>query len=114
MFGKKLSDEHRHKCGNAFRGKTRPDHAILMSGANNPMYGKTGHSHGLVNRALKNKGKTYEEIFGEEKAAELRKSFSENRRGKSHNLKTVICPYCNKSGSGPNMTRYHFNNCKVK
>ena len=22
------------------------------------------------------------------------------------------CPYCNLIGSGPNMTRYHFNNCK--
>lgn len=27
---------------------------------------------------------------------------------------TRICPYCNKSGKGSNMTRYHFNNCKNK
>ena len=25
-----------------------------------------------------------------------------------------ICPYCKKIGKGPNMTRYHFNNCKNK
>ena len=30
------------------------------------------------------------------------------------NLKTVICPHCNVSGKGGNMTRYHFNNCKFK
>lgn len=27
-------------------------------------------------------------------------------------LKTKVCPYCGISGSGGNMTRYHFDNCK--
>lgn len=27
---------------------------------------------------------------------------------------TLTCLYCNKSGRGPNMTRYHFSNCKHK
>jgi group I intron endonuclease len=26
----------------------------------------------------------------------------------------VTCPYCSKSGKGPNMTRYHFKNCKKR
>lgn len=26
----------------------------------------------------------------------------------------VICPHCRKNGSGPNMKRYHFDNCKSK
>jgi hypothetical protein len=26
----------------------------------------------------------------------------------------VTCPHCNLSGKGPNMNRYHFNNCKGK
>ena len=30
-----------------------------------------------------------------------------------HTLVEKICPHCNKVGSGPNMTRYHFNNCKM-
>jgi hypothetical protein len=28
------------------------------------------------------------------------------------NKTTLICPHCNKEGKGPNMYRYHFNNCK--
>jgi hypothetical protein len=28
--------------------------------------------------------------------------------------KVKICPHCKVSGGGPNMTRYHFNNCKNK
>lgn len=35
-------------------------------------------------------------------------------RGKQYNMQTVICPYCNKVGSGGNMTRYHFDNCRIK
>ena len=31
--------------------------------------------------------------------------------GKKVNYPNVTCPHCNKSGKGPNMTRYHFNNC---
>lgn len=33
-------------------------------------------------------------------------------KGIAHNLKKVECPHCAKEGSGPNMTRYHFDNCK--
>lgn len=25
-----------------------------------------------------------------------------------------ICPFCSKEGGGPNMGRYHFDNCKFK
>lgn len=31
----------------------------------------------------------------------------------SHNLKIKICPHCGLEGSGPNMTRYHFDKCKA-
>ncbi|YP_010844128.1 homing endonuclease [Salmonella phage KM16] len=26
----------------------------------------------------------------------------------------IVCPHCGKKGAGPNMTRYHFDNCKSK
>lgn len=32
----------------------------------------------------------------------------------SKKRKTQICPYCSLIGSGSNMSRYHFNNCKLK
>lgn len=33
--------------------------------------------------------------------------------GIKHTLLEVVCPHCSKVGAGPNMTRYHFTNCKV-
>ncbi len=30
------------------------------------------------------------------------------------NYETLVCPHCGKSGKGPNMQRYHFDNCKIK
>lgn len=35
-------------------------------------------------------------------------------KGIKHNLKEKTCPHCSKIGKGPNMSRYHFDNCKVK
>ena len=54
------------------------------------------------------------------RSAEFKKTLSEKLTGRSygkgvkHNLKEVTCPYCNKIGKGPNMTRYHFDKCKEK
>ena len=46
-----------------------------------------------------------------------RRKLSGNRpplnKGKRYTMKTVVCPHCNKVGSGGNMSRYHFNNCKT-
>lgn len=114
MFGRILTPIERYKCGNAFRGKKRPEHSIKMQGSRNPMYGKNEHTHGLRNRAQENLGKTYEEIFGEHKAAKIKAEMSKNRLGKPHNLIKRSCPHCGKVGSGPNMTRYHFDKCKDK
>jgi hypothetical protein len=35
-------------------------------------------------------------------------------KGIKHNLVEKTCPHCQKVGNGPNMTRYHFNNCKIQ
>ena len=48
-----------------------------------------------VGIGVKNKGKTYKK----------RKEYTRKNT-------TSSCPHCNKSGSTPNMKRYHFNNCK--
>lgn len=37
-----------------------------------------------------------------------------NPNYKKRVLKPVICPHCGKEGTGPNMTRWHFDNCKFK
>ena len=51
-------------------------------------------------------------MFGKKHKESSRKKISESRKGKV--FEKVICPYCKKEGGGPNMTRYHFNNCKYK
>jgi hypothetical protein len=114
MYKKIHSKEARYKCGNAFRGKKRQDHSEKMKGENNPMYGKSYHTYGIVKKAKENKGKTFEEIHGEEKGKNLKKKLSLSQKGKKHNLKGVQCPHCSLEGSGPNMTRYHFDKCKKK
>jgi hypothetical protein len=37
-----------------------------------------------------------------------------HNKGKKYNMKKRECTSCGKIGCGPNMTRYHFENCKLK
>lgn len=113
MFGKTLTAEQKYRCGNAFRGKKRPDHSEALKGSLNPMFGKTYQTYGILERAKANSGKSLEEIFGD-RAIEIRAKLSVSHKGKKHTLKEIQCPKCSKIGRGPNMSRYHFNNCKVK
>jgi hypothetical protein len=34
--------------------------------------------------------------------------------GNKYKINIVVCPYCNLKGSKSMLTRYHFNNCKLK
>lgn len=114
MFGQKLSEDERYRCGNAFRGKKRPEHSERMKGENNPRFGQTEHTHGLKSHAKMLKGKTFDEIYGIERADELRKHLSESQKNRIHDLKKRTCPRCGLTGCGPNMTRYHFNKCDLQ
>lgn len=107
------TEETRYRKGWS-RGKKRPDQSVAMAGERNPMYGQSRHTHGVVAYAKSTKGKTYEEIHGAEAAAVLRSTLAESQRGKKHRLRLVTCPHCSKTGAGPNMTRYHFGNCRKK
>ena len=87
--GYKLSKESREKISKAHKGIglgiKRPDHAERMKGENNPFYGRT-HSPETVAKIIAankgktphNKGKTYEEQFGKEKAMELKQKCINN------------------------------------
>lgn len=69
MTGKKHTEE------------AKLNHSIAMSGQNNGMYGRshTKESRELMSKTPKStKGKTYEEIYGIEKATELKKIRSEH------------------------------------
>ena len=57
-----------------------------------------------------NVGKTHD--WSDERKQNQSKRMHGNTYGKGkHTLKEVICPNCGKHGSGPNMSRYHFDKC---
>ena len=66
-----------------------------------------GHAKG---KRWYNDGKKDYHIFPEEALF----NFVEGRIFKERNMEIKICPYCGKCGSGGNMSRYHFDNCKNK
>ena len=59
-------------------------------------------------------GKTYDEIFGPEKAARIKEKSSNTQKGRPCNNPMVICPHCSLNGPSGAMTRWHFNNCRSK
>lgn len=83
MFGKTLTAEERYNRGSSFRGKKRPDHSEKMTGEGNPAFGKNKHTKTIVALSKSNAGKTYEEIHGKEKSAEIKNKLSESSRGVS-------------------------------
>lgn len=101
-LGKKESDETRNRKSIAHTGKpsgmlgkhhSEETKAILsIKSKNNPNCLRTGMIHTDDSKLL----------------------MSISRKGKSKILKEVQCIHCNIIGKGPNMTRYHFNNCKKK
>ena len=72
-----------------------------VSGKNNPNYGKHQTDETKL-KVLKAKAVNMEQT---------KKNISKAKKG--YKYKIVICPHCNFEGGGPNMSRYHFNNCKV-
>ena len=68
---------------------------------------QTGKNHSDEHKAKNsaaNKGKTRTE--------ESKKKMSDWQKGVPKRIEQ--CPHCNKSGGVSNMTRYHFDNCKLK
>lgn len=71
----------------------------------------------------KNKGKVRSQEFkdkcrenakGRKVSEETKLKISEIKLGKKLNMVTRTCPHCGVVGSGANMSRYHFDNCKEK
>nr|NDG06050.1 hypothetical protein [Oxalobacteraceae bacterium] len=63
--------------------------------------------------SLKKKGKSYDEIFGKEKAKEMRLRRSQEQLGQKRGpQEKITCPHCRQSGGKGIMKRWHFENCK--
>lgn len=97
------------------RERNAKNHSVRMKGELNPFYNKTHSADTKAVMSARKKGKTYEEIFGEEKAAEMRarrSAESQGRvRGKQH---LTECPHCGAVGGYSVMGRWHGDNCKTK
>jgi hypothetical protein len=90
-IGSKHTDETKKKMSEKRLGKKHTEETIDKIRKSN-----TGNKN-WVNKTHKEESKI---------------KISEALRGKKRSMTTVTCPHCNISGAGPNMSRYHFDNCK--
>lgn len=115
---KKLMSQTRTGEGNSFYGKKHVNPKKCTS------YGMLNKKHSeetkekMSKSAMGKPGTNNGKVFGP-RTEEQRKRISEATKKAMKNLpkrvhKKVCCPYCNKEGGGSNMTRYHFDNCKLK
>ena len=79
---------------------------------------KYGTEYACQSEEIKEKiKKTNTEKYGVDhpnKTPEARKMLSERAKQMRANEPILTCPHCGLSGKGPNMKRYHFDNCKKK
>jgi len=116
QLGRKHSKETRLKMSNAHKGK-------IVSEETRIKLRKPRNYTDKIKQKISNthKGKIVSEetrlkISNANKGRLMSKEWKNNisKALKGKKWEVVICPYCNKSGGKPLMTRYHFNNCKFK
>ena len=117
-LSKPKSEEHRKKLKAhldekrvipEWSEKRKLDQSIRMSGNENPNYGKSDHNGALELQkiAKSRKGKTREELYGKEKAEEMRMKCVRPK------VERIPCIHCKKYIKGPAyMEKFHGNNCK--
>jgi hypothetical protein len=141
QYGKILSQETKDKISKTnkvlFLGEKNPMYGIKLIGENNGMFGKK-HSPEAIEKIKKSKTGENNSIYGKvwindgNKQKYIEKSnieeFKSNgwilgrlndttekikQKIKGFKYNQVTCNKCGKIGSGPNMKRYHFENCKI-
>ena len=88
-------------------------HSVRMSGENNPFFGSRHTAETLSKMSAAKKGKSYEEIFGQEYAKQMREKRSAEqlgiKKGKQH---LTTCVYCGTVGGFGIMKRWHGDKCR--
>ena len=88
-------------------------HSKRFSGENNSFYNQKHTKESLKSMSDAKKGKSYEKIFGEEYAKEMRLRRSNEQQGKIKGPQDKsTCPHCGTTGGKRIMNRWHFDRCK--
>ena len=87
----------------ALTGRKRPEHSALLTGVP-----KTDEHKKNISLSLKQYERTAEH------SANISKGKLGKKLTKPRVYEEYTCPHCGTIGKGPNMSRYHFENCKHK
>ena len=88
-------------------------HRERFSGENNPFYNQKHTNDTLKAMSVAKKGKSYEEIFGESYAKEMRLKRSQEQLGRKKGKQQIVkCNYCDVIGGTGIMKRWHGKKCK--
>jgi hypothetical protein len=95
------------------REQNAKNHSIRMKGELNPFHNKKHSDITKEVMSAKKKGKSYEEIFGADKAKEMRERRRSESLGKIKGpQEKIICPHCGTEGGVGIMKRWHGDKCK--
>lgn len=116
-YGRKYppkSEETRRKLSEALKGKTGWNKGKKMPPM--PQEARQKISKALKGRVSPMKGRPNPAVveLNKKRMGIKRPEHSAWMKGRTWHCKKSQCPYCNKIGSGGNMQRYHFDNCKFK
>ncbi len=117
-IGYKNSVDMNAKISQSNTGKKRTKiqnekQSLRMLKTGNPNYNKSmsDEQKSLISKA--NLGHIVTEVT-RNKISETKRNNTRPAWNKNKKYDIITCPYCSKKGGGPNMKRYHFNNCKFK
>jgi hypothetical protein len=130
MAGKKHSEEAKRKSARIGEHNGMYGKGELVAGHKNGFYDKTHNSETIATLSEKAQNRTadhycehcneyftaqaYSQHHGDRCANNPNRIVTQRKKYKKKEHTEVVCPHCGKVGSGPNMTRYHFDNCKEK
>jgi len=96
------------------RSKHAEAHSKRMTGEGNSFYNKKHTDETRKVMSERKKGKSYEEIFGVEKAKEMRLRRAQESTGRKRDIKIVTCEFCGTSGGFTIMQRWHGDKCRYR
>lgn len=112
---RKQSNTGKKRSTKSKENMSKAQQMVNRSGQKNPFFGKSHSNYTLRVMSAAKKGKSYEEIFGADKASEMRERRRAEQQGRIKGPQTtIVCPYCNKTGGIGIMKRWHLDKCKFK